>query len=117
MKIVENTNIASLSPLASAIYDKLAHNQQMLFLTWECEDDELTNQVAHFLNHFDAAIAHLKGKVEFMLPLTAFHLMAHRATSKWPTDKELRLRLIIPYIGGRAGLTLTFRPSQSFMAL
>lgn len=89
MKIVENTNIASLSPLASAIYDKLAHNQQMLFLTWECEDDELTNQVAHFLNHFDAAIAHLKGKVEFMLPLTAFHLMAHRATSKWPTDKEL----------------------------
>ena len=89
MKIVENTNIASLSPLASAIYDKLAHNQQMLFLTWECEDDELTNQVAHFLNHFDAAIAHLKGKVEFMLPLTAFHLMSHRATSKWPTDKEL----------------------------
>ena len=58
MKIVENTNIANLSPLASAIYDKLAHNQQMLFLTWECEDDELTNQVAHFLNHFDAAIAH-----------------------------------------------------------
>ncbi len=89
MKIVENTNIANLSPLASAIYDKLAHNQQMLFLTWECEDDELTNQVAHFLNHFDAAIAHLKGKVEFMLPLTAFHLMAHRATSKWPTDEEL----------------------------
>ena len=89
MKIVENTNIANLSPLASAIYDKLAHNQQMLFLTWECEDDELTNQVAHFLNHFDAAIAHLKGKVEFMLPLTAFHLMAHRATSKWPTDGEL----------------------------
>lgn len=89
MKIVENTNIAGLSPLASAIYDKLAHNQQMLFLTWECEDDELTNQVAHFLNHFDAAIAHLKGKVEFMLPLTAFHLMAHRATSKWPTDEEL----------------------------
>lgn len=31
MKIVENTNIANLSPLASAIYDKLAHNQQMLF--------------------------------------------------------------------------------------
>lgn len=89
MKIVENTNIANLSPLASAIYDKLAHNQQMLFLTWECEDDELTNQVAHFLNHFDAAIAHLKGKVGFMLPLTAFHLMAHRATSKWPTDEEL----------------------------
>ena len=89
MKIVENTNIANLSPLASAIYDKLAHNQQMLFLTLECEDDELTNQVAHFLNHFDAAIAHLKGKVEFMLPLTAFHLMAHRATSKWPTDEEL----------------------------
>lgn len=89
MKIVENTNIANLSPLASAIYDKLAHNQQMLFLTWECEDDELTNQVALFLNHFDAAIAHLKGKVEFMLPLTAFHLMAHRATSKWPTDEEL----------------------------
>ncbi|WP_270641043.1 dihydropteroate synthase [Limosilactobacillus mucosae] len=89
MKIIENTNIANLSPLASAIYDKLAHNQQMLFLTWECEDDELTNQVAHFLNHFDAAIAHLKGKVEFMLPLTAFHLMAHRATSKWPTDEEL----------------------------
>lgn len=89
MKIVENTNVANLSPLASAIYDKLAHNQQMLFLTWECEDDELTNQVAHFLNHFDAAIAHLKGKVEFMLPLTAFHLMAHRATSKWPTDEEL----------------------------
>lgn len=89
MKIVENTNIANLSPLASAIYDKLAHNQQMLFLTWECEDDELTNQVAHFLNHFDAAIAHLKGKVEFMLPLTVFHLMAHRATSKWPTDEEL----------------------------
>ena len=89
MKIVENTNIANLSPLASAIYDKLAHNQQMLFLTWECKDDELTNQVAHFLNHFDAAIAHLKGKVEFMLPLTAFHLMAHRATSKWPTDEEL----------------------------
>lgn len=89
MKIVENTNIANLSPLASAIYDKLAHNQQMLFLTWECEDDELTNQVAHFLNHFDAAIAHLKGKVEFMLPLTAFHLMAHRATSKWPADEEL----------------------------
>lgn len=89
MKIVENTNIANLSPLASAIYDKLAHNQQMLFLTWECEDDELTNQVAHFLNHFDAAIAHLKGKVEFMLPLTAFHLMAHRATSKWSTDEEL----------------------------
>ncbi len=89
MKIVENTNIANLSPLASAIYDKLAHNQQMLFLTWECEDDELTNQVAHFLNHFDAAIAHLKGKVEFMLPLTAFHLMAHCATSKWPTDEEL----------------------------
>lgn len=89
MKIVENTNIANLSPLASAIYDKLAHSQQMLFLTWECEDDELTNQVAHFLNHFDAAIAHLKGKVEFMLPLTAFHLMAHRATSKWPTDEEL----------------------------
>ena len=86
MKIVENTNIANLSPLASAIYDKLAHNQQMLFLTWECEDDELTNQVAHFLNHFDAAIAYLKGKVEFMLPLTAFHLMAHRATSKWPSD-------------------------------
>ncbi|MFR0609932.1 dihydropteroate synthase [Limosilactobacillus mucosae] len=89
MKIVENTNIANLSPLASAIYDKLAHNQQMLFLTWECQDDELTNQVAHFLNHFDAAIAHLKGKVEFMLPLTAFHLMAHRATSKWPNDEEL----------------------------
>ena len=93
MKIVENTNIANLSPLASAIYDKLAHNQQMLFLTWECEDDELTNQVAHFLNHFDAAIAHLKGKVEFMLPLTAFHLMAHRATSKWPADEELRRSL------------------------
>ena len=24
-----------------------------------------------------------------MLPLTAFHLMAHRATSKWPADEEL----------------------------
>lgn len=94
MRIVENTNVANLSPLASAIYDKLAHNQQMLFLTWECNDDETTNQVAHFLNHFDAALAHLKGKVEFMLPLTAFHLMAHRATQKWSDDKELCQSLV-----------------------
>lgn len=94
MRIVEDTNVANLSPLASAIYDKLSHNQQMLFLTWECNDDETTNQVAHFLNHFDAALAHLKGKVEFMLPLTAFHLMAHRATQKWSDDKELCQSLV-----------------------